>query len=339
MKIVLMALTYVLCVAAQLAHAESAQWREAARYKLGGSGGWDLMTVDASARRLYVTRGDHVMVVDVDHGTLAGDLPGFQRAHGVAIVPKHHRGYVSSGGDNEVVAFDTTTLAIIGKIAVDKNPDAILYDPKSDRVLAFNGGSNTVSLIDPANDSVSATIALPGKPELAVGNGTGSVFVNLEDVAKVARLDVAAHRVASVWALPECEDPSGIALDSVNGRVFSVCRNRHMIVTDARTGRHVATVAIGSGPDGAAFDPASRDAFSPNSDGTLTVVHELDKNHFAVEQTLSTPPRSRCITFDEGTHRAILATAAFGPVTDPKDAHARPPMMPDSFGLLVVGKD
>ena len=340
MKISVFAFPILVLATMSSAHAKDLQWREIAHHDLGGNGGWDLMAVDAAARRVYVTRGDHLMVVDADRGTLVGDITGLQKAHGVAIVPKRHRGYVTSGGEDLVVAFDLDSLKVITKIPVEHNPDAIVFDAKSERVLAFNAGSKSVSVIDPASDQRVATIALPGKPELAVSNEKGGVFVNLEDVAKVARLDVGAARVASVWALPDCEDPSGIAIDTKHDRVFSVCQNKQMVVTDARTGAHVATVPIGSGPDGAAFDPVNGAAFSSNSDGTLTIVRENDPNHFTVAQTLSTPVRSRCITLDAKTHRAILATGKFGAapngsVTDP---HPRPPMVPDSFGLLFVGR-
>jgi len=322
------------------AHAGPSQWHETARFRLGGSGGWDLMTVDADARRLYVTRGDRVMVVDIDRGTLVGDVPGLQKAHGVAIVPAHHRGYASSGGEDRVVVFDLDNLEILARIPVDHNPDAVVYDTSSDRVLAFNAGSNSVTIIDPVSDRRVATIPLPGKPELAVSNGKGGVFVNLEDVAKLARLDVRAAKVTSVWPLEGCEDPSGIALDRRHERLFSVCQNQLMVVTDARNGQHVASVPIGSGPDGAAFDPDSNEAFSSNSDGTLTIVHEKDPNHFMVAQSLPTPVRSRCIAFDVKTHHAILATAEFGstPPKSTSNPRPRPPMVPGSFGLISIGR-
>jgi YVTN family beta-propeller protein len=331
----------LLACAISTAQGATPQWHEIAHYPVGGSGGWDLMAVDASARRVYVTRGNHVMVVDADRGSLAGDIGGLQKAHGVALVPARRHGYITSGGDDFVVVFDLDSLKVTKKIAVDHNPDAIVYEPKSGKVFAFNGKSNNVSVIDAATDERVATIALPGKPELAVSDDDGTVFVNLEDVAKVAAIDARAARVVSVWALADCEEPSGIAIDAARRRVFSVCQNRHMVVTDARNGRHVATVPIGTGPDGAAFDPRSGDVFSSNSDGTLTIVGGAGRNKYRVLQTLSTPERSRCITFDAKLHRAVLATATFGatPQATAADPHPRPPMQPDSFQLLIVGTD
>jgi YVTN family beta-propeller protein len=341
MKIILSVTLSLTLVATSSAHAANPPWHEVAHYVLGGNGGWDLMTVDASARRLYVTRGDHLMVVDIDHGTLIGDIRGLQRAHAVAVVPSRRRGYVSSGAEDAVVVFDLDSLAVTGKIPVDHNPDAVIYDTRSERVLAFNAGSNSVSVIDPAIDKRIATIALPGKPELAVSDEKGGVFVNLEDVSKLARLDIGAARVTFVWSLPDCEEPSGIAIDAQHARVFSVCQNHHMVVTNARTGQHVTSVEIGSGPDGAAFDRASGDIFSSNSDGTLTVVRPTGGDHFTVAETVSTPKRSRCIALDPKTHRAILATARFGATPEPTaaDPHPRPSMQADSFGLLIVGRD
>jgi YVTN family beta-propeller protein len=327
--------------AVNAAQAATPQWHEVARYPVGGTGGWDLMAVDAAARRVYVTRGDHLMVIDADRGSVVGNIEGLQRAHGIALVAARHHGYITSGGDDSVVVFDLNSLKVIKKITVDHNPDAIVYEPKSERVLAFNGKSNDVSVIDAKTDERVATIALPGKPELAVSDDQGTVFVNLEDVAKVATLDAHGARVKSVWARPECEEPSGIALDPVRRRVFSVCQNQHMVVTDAQDGRHVATVPIGSGPDGAAFDPQSGDVLSSNSDGTLTIVGGAGKDQYRVVQTVTTPERSRCVTFDPKTHRAILAAASFGATPQPtaEEPHPRPPMQPNSFQLLIVGAD
>lgn len=322
------------------ADATPSAWRATAHYTLGGEGGWDLMTVDAKTHRIYVTRGDRVIVVDLDHGTAVGEVPGLNKAHGVALVPDLQRGFVTSGGDDAVIAFDTANLKVIAKIAVDHNPDAITYDPKSRKVIAFNARSSSASVIDPESNARVATIPLPGKPELAESSDEG-VFVNLEDVGKLARLDVGAGKLTATWDLADCEEPTGIAIDAKHARVFSVCQNRHMVVTDSRTGRHVASVPIGDGPDGAVFDAESGDAFSSNSDGTLTIVHEDDPDHFSVAQTVSTPARARCIALDAFRHRVVLATAKFGatPKATAGDAHPRPPMEPGSFGLLVLGKE
>lgn len=323
------------------AHAQSSSaWTELDRYTLGGAGGWDLGAIDGAERRLYVTRGEHLMVVDIDRGKVVGDIPGLHRAHGVALVPRRHRGYVSSGGDGRVVAFDLRSLKVVDDIATEgKNPDGVLYDAASDRVFVFNGQSNDATVIDPASDKVVAKIALPGKPELAASDGRGTIYVNIEDRALVARIDARKGTVETSWSLGDCEEPSGLALDAKHGRVFSVCANRKMIVSDARDGHGVATVAIGEGPDGAAFDAKTSTIFSPNSDGTLTVVHEQDADHYNVEATVSTPPRARTVTLDEKTHHAVLAFAEFGQAEEnAQGGKSRPPMKPDSFGIVIVGR-
>lgn len=336
--------TLGLCAALALiagaAHAADApEWKELKRYALGGAGGWDLLAVDEESRRVYVTRGDHMMVVDADSGKTLGDLGGLKRAHGVALVPALKRGYVSSGGDDKVIAFDLDTLKVRTKIATGKNPDAMLYDTASKHVFAFNGHGNDATVIDPATDKVLATIALPGKPELAAA-GRGKVFVNLEDKAEVAAIDSNTNKLIGTWPLGTCEEPTGIAFDVRHQRLFSVCANKQMAVLDADSGKLVATVAIGDGPDGAAFDPQGGNVFSSNSDGTLTVVHEDDPFHFRVVANVITPPRTRTIALDAKTHRVVLPIAEFGaaPAPSKDEPHPRPPMKPNSFGLLVVGQ-
>jgi YVTN family beta-propeller protein len=334
------ALCGTLALGATAAPAADANWKELARHKLGGAGGWDLLVVDADASRVYVTRGDRLLVVDADSGKSLGEIDGLKRAHGVALVPALRRGYVSSGGDDKVIAFDLGTRKRLADIATGKNPDAMLYDTASKHVFSFNGKSNDASVIDPKSNEVVATIALPGKPELAASDEKGTVFVNLEDKNQIAALDVKANSVRAVWSLGTCEEPSGLALDAAHRRLFAVCSNKQMAVLDADKGNVVATVAIGDGPDGAAFDPHSGNAFSSNSDGTLTVVHEDDPTHFRVLATVTTPARTRTIALDSNTHRLWLPMAEFGtaPAPTAEEPHPRPPMQPDSFGLLVVGQ-
>jgi len=320
--------------------AETSTWKELSRHTVGGAGGWDLLAVDGPSRHVFITRGEHLMVADLDTGKPVGDLPGLKRAHGVALVPSLHRGYVSSGGDDRVVAFDLKTFKPLAEVATGKNPDAMLYDQTSRHVFVFNGRSNDATVIDPATNKVVATIAVPGKPELGVSDGHGKVFVNLEDKNEVASIDTKTNTVIGTWSLGTCDEPSGLAIDVAHARLFSVCSNKQMVVLDAKTGALVATVPIGDGPDGATFDPVSRNAFSSNSDGTLTVIHEDDPNHFRVAATVPTPARSRTITLDEKKHRVVLPFADFGatPQATPQEPHPRPPMKPDTFGFIVIGK-
>jgi YVTN family beta-propeller protein len=327
-------------VATAATAADTSAWKELARHRLGGSGGWDLLAVDATSRHVFITRGDRLMVADVDSGNTVGEVPGLQRAHGVALVPSLHRGFVSSGGDDKVVAFDLATLKPAADIPTGKNPDAMLYDAASRHVFVFNGKSSDATVIDPVKNAVVATITLPGKPELAVGNGHGKVFVNLEDKNQIAEIDAKANTVTTTWSLGTCEEPTGLAIDAAHARLFSVCANKQMAVLDANNGKVIATVPIGDGPDGTTFDPASGNAFSSNSDGTLTVVHEDSPDHFRVIATVATPARSRTITLDEKTHHVVLPMAEFGPTPAPsaQESHPRPAMKADTFGFVVVGK-
>ena len=333
-------ITAAAMLAATTAATAEATWKELARHTLGGSGGWDLLAVDAASRQVFFTRGEHLMIADVDSGKIIGDLPGLKRAHGVALAPALHRGFVSSGGDDKVIAFDLATLKPVAEIPTGKNPDAMVFDTSSRHIFAFNGKSNDVTVIDAATNAVTTTIALPGRPELAVANGHGKIFVNLEDKNQVSEIDTKANNVQATWSLGTCEEPSGLAIDTQHARLFSVCSNKQMAVLDANDGKIVASVAIGDGPDGAAFDPATGNAYSSNSDGTLTVVHEDDANRFRVVAVVVTPPRSRTITLDEKTHRVVLPIAEFGPTPAPsaENKNPRPPMKPDSFGFILVGK-
>jgi YVTN family beta-propeller protein len=327
------------CAATNTQAADTPEWKELARHTLGGAGGWDLLAVDPVSRHVYITRAERLMVADVDSGKPVGEVPGLKRAHGVALVPALHRGYVSSGGDDRVVAFDLQSLKPVADIPTGKNPDAMLFDDASGHVFVFNGRSNDATVIDAATNKVVATIALPGKPELAAGDAHGKVFVNLEDKNQLAVIDAKTNAVTNTWSLGSCEEPSGLAIDARHARLFSVCSNKQMAVLDAHDGKVIASVAIGDGPDGAAFDPASANAFSSNSDGTLTIVHEDDANRFRVLATVSTPARARTITLDGKTHRVVLPFAQFGAVPEAtsQESHPRPPMKADTFGFVVVG--
>jgi YVTN family beta-propeller protein len=223
--------TRILCGSALLsvvagAGAATAQWTELHRHSLGGSGGWDLLAVDASSRHVFVTRGEHLMVADIETGKVVGDIAGLKRAHGVALLSSKKRGYVSSGGDDRVVAFDMETLKPVADIAVGKNPDAMLFDQASGHVFVFNGRGNSASVIDPATNKVVATIDVPGKPELAVSDGAGKVFVNLEDKNQVAQIDSKTNKAVGTWTLGSCEEPTGLAIDTKHKRLFSVCVRR-----------------------------------------------------------------------------------------------------------------
>lgn len=322
------------------AFAADEAYRVAARFTLGGAGGWDLLAVDGASRRAFITRGERLVVANVDDGKAVGEVAGLKHAHGVVFAPALHRGYVSSGGDDRVVAFDLATLKPLADIPTGKSPDAMLFDSASGHVFAFNVKSNDATVIDAATNKVVATVPLPGKPELAASDGHGKVFVNLEDKSQIAVIDAKTSTSTGTLALGTCEEPTGLAIDAAHQRLFAVCANKQMAIVDAGNGKLIARVAIGDGPDGVVFDPASANAFSSNSDGTLTVVHEDDPDHFRVLATVATPLRARTIALDEKTHRVVLPFAEFGPAAEAtsQTPHPRPAMKPDTFGFIVVGQ-
>jgi YVTN family beta-propeller protein len=311
------------------------------RHTLGGEGGWDFLTFDEVARRVFVTRGEHVMVVDADKGTLLGDIRPVKHAHGVALVPALKRGYVSNGHGDSVTVFDLDTLKIVGEIPVTgKDPDAILFDPASRHVFVFNGHSNSVTVVDPATSKVVATMNAPGRPEFAVSDGAGHIYFNLEDKSRIVMADAMKAKVVHDWPLGNCQAPTGLAIDVAHARLFSACANNQMVVLDAHDGHLVTTVTIGKGPDATAYDVDTATIYSSNGDGTLTVVHQDDADHYRVVANVATPPRSKTLALDPKTHRVYLGAAEFGatPAATVAEPEPKPLMKADSFALIVVGK-
>ncbi|MDX6445679.1 MAG: hypothetical protein QOH71_2753 [Blastocatellia bacterium] len=308
--------------------------------KLGGDGGWDDLTVDAKAKRVYISRGTHVMVVDADTGALVGDIPNTNGVHGIAIAPEFDKGFISDGRDNKVTIFDLKTLNVLGTAPTGKNPDIIIYDPTSKRVFSFNGASKDVTAIDAKTGTVAGTIALGGKPEFAVADEKGHVFVNIEDTSEIVQFDSKKLAVESRWKIAPGEEPSGIAMDRKHRRLFSVCSNKLMIVVNADNGKVITTVPIGNGPDGAAFDPETGFVFSSNGDGTMTVVHEDTPDKFSLVENVPTPKRARTMTLDLKTHTVYTVTAEFGqaPAATAAQPRPRPPMVPGTFTLLIVSR-
>ena len=246
---------------------------------------------------------------------------------------------MSDGRDSTVTIFDLRSLAVTARVRVTgRNPDAILYDSTSRRVLTFNGGSANATAMDAATGRVVGTLALGGKPEFAVADGHGGVFVNIEDRSEIVRLDAATLTVRARWPLAGCEDPTGLALDRAHQRLFSTCGNGRMAVVDAGTGHVIALLPIGKGVDGGAFDPAMRLAFASNGEGTITVVQEESSDSFRVLGNVVTQPGARTMTLDPVSHRLYTVTAAFGPAPAPgaEQAHPRPSILSGSFTLLVL---
>jgi DNA-binding beta-propeller fold protein YncE len=308
--------------------------------KVGGDGGWDYLAFDAASGRLFVSRGTHVVVVDAETKAVVGDIPDTPGVHGIAIAADLGRGFTSNGRNATATIFDLKTLGKIGEVKTGENPDAILYDPASRRVFTFNGRSSDATAFDAAHGTLAGTIALGGRPEFAVADGKGRVYVNIEDKSEIVALDSKSLQVLSRWPLKPCEEPSGLALDSEHGRLFTVCSNKLMAVVDATSGRVVTTLPIGSGVDAAAYDPAAGLVFASNGEGTLTVVHEDSPESFRVVENVPTQPGARTLALDPKTHRVFLVTAQFGPRPAPtaEVPRPRPSIVPGSFVVLVVGK-
>lgn len=309
------------------------------RWKLGGEGGWDYLLVDSSAHRLYLTRGARVDVVDTPTGKITGSIGGLHGTHGIALDDAGKFGYISDGGGNAVVVFDRSTLATVATIPTGQNPDGIVFEPATQTVWAFNGRSNSVSVIDTAQRKMVATIPLPGKPEFPAVDGKGIVFDNIEDKNEIVRLDAKTDKLTAEWPLAGCDSPSGLAFDIPGGRLFSVCDGKKMAVTDAATGKSLATPAIGDGPDAVGWDAAHKLAFASCGEGVLTVV-DANAAGYPTAESLPTQRGARTMAYDAGTDRIYLVTAEFGPrpSATPENPRPRAPMVPGTFTVLVVGR-
>jgi len=277
-----------------------------------GDGGWDYCSVDAAGRRVYVSHGNQVDVIDADADSVAGTITGLSGVHGIAVAADLGRGFISNGRGNNVTVFDLKTLKPIGDpVATGKNPDCIIYDPSSKRVFAFNGRDSSASVIDAAESKVLGTIDLGGKPEFAASDGAGGVFVNLEDKNTVVKLDPMKMTVLERWPLDPGEGPSAMAIDAKNHRLFIGCHNKMMVVLNTETGKVVDHQPIGQGVDAAAFDPETGMAYCSCGDGTVTVVHEDGPDKYSVAETVMTKARSRTMTLDPKTHDIFLPSADF----------------------------
>jgi DNA-binding beta-propeller fold protein YncE len=286
-----------------------------------GQGSWDYLAVDESARRLYVSHGTQVEVLDIDSLNVVGSIPKTPGVHGIAIAPEVGRGFVSNGQASTVTIFDLKTLKPIGNVATGQKPDAIIYDSATSRVFAFNGGSNSATAIDAAGGTVAGTINLDGGPEFAASDGNGYVFNNLEDESLVLKINSRELKVEQRWPTAPCASPSSMAIDRANRRLFVGCRSKVMAVIDADTGKVVTTLPIGDHVDATAFDPETKLIFNSNGEGTITVVHQDSADKYSAVETVKTLPRAKTMALDPKTHRLFLSTAENG-----------------QFEVLVVGR-
>lgn len=319
----------------------AADYTVAHSWKLGGAGSWDYLAVEESGTRLFITRQDRVDVFETVNGRLAGTIPHTPGVHGVAFAPVSKRGFTSNGKTNSVTVFELDTLRVIQEIPVSGSvPDAILYEPVRNNIYTANRDSANITVIDAGTLQVVATIALPGPPELMLTDEQGNVFVNI-DLApgKLLLIDARTLSVKAKWPLTGCANPSSLAMDTANHRLFSVCANQVLAVTDSVTGKPVARAVIGRGPDGVAFDADLGLVFSANGiDGTLTVIHQDSKDDYRVTATVTTQVGARTLALDPVTHKIYLAAAQFGPTpaATPEEPNPRAPLLADSFVVLVA---
>jgi len=308
------------------------------KYKIGGTGGWDYVAVDSAAGRIYASHGTEVDVVDANSGKLVGKIEQLHGVHGIAIAADLGKGFISNGQSNSVTVFDLKSLAKTGEPATGQNPDAICYEPKTQRVFTFNGRSSDSTAINAKTGEPLSTFSVGGKPEFCAADGAGKLYVNLEDKGSIVEIDAAKPAVLRTGSIAPCEEPSGLAIDTKDGVLFSVCGNKMMAVTDIKSLKVIATPAIGQGPDAAAFDPGTGLAFSSNGEGTLTIVKNTG-GKWDTADTVTTERGARTMTVDPKTHRVYLLAAEYGPPAEAKGGKAgRPTVLPDSFHVLVVGK-
>jgi YVTN family beta-propeller protein len=307
--------------AASAQSAQSASYSVIKKIPIPGSGSWDYLTVDEGARRLYVSHGTQVEVLDIDSLAVVGSIPKTPGVHGIAIAPELGRGFVSNGQASTVTVFDLKTLKPIADVATGQKPDAIIYDPATSRVFAFNGGSNSATAIDAAAGKVAGTVHLGGGPEFAAADGNGFVFDNLEDESLLLKINSRELKVEQRWPTAPCASPSSMAMDRANRRLFLGCRSKVMAVVNADTGQVISTQPIGDHVDATAFDPQTKLIFNSNGEGTITVIHQDSPDQYSVVETVKTAARAKTMALDPKTHRLFLSTAENG-----------------QFEVLVVGQ-
>lgn len=300
-----------------------------------GDEGWDYLAVDSDARRVYISHGSHVVVMNADTYAIEGDIPDTAGVHGIALAPDLGRGFVSAGRANTAVIFDIKSLKTLGTVKTDANPDAIVYDAVTKRVFTLNGRGQNTTAINGADGTVAGTLALGGKPEFAQADGKGNIFVNIEDKSELVEFNAQKITETHRWPLAPCKSPSGLAFDANHRRLFAVCDEKVMAVVNADTGKVVATPEICEGPDAAGFDPATGYAFASCGDGNLTVIHEDSPDKFSVVENVPTKRSARTMGLDLKTHNIFLSSAEFDP---PAPGERRGKMKPGSFAILVVGK-
>ena len=326
--------TLALLTAPIVARAETGpRYHFTGEIKIGGEGGWDYLSIDERAHRLYVTHGTKVIVIDLESHKIAGEILDTPGVHGFALAPELHLGFASNGTEAKVSVVDLKTLRTLAKVPTGEKPDAILFEPSSSAVYAFNGKGKSATIFDAKSHEVLATTPLPGKPEFAACDpAAGRVYCNIEDKSEVVAIDTKSHAVVNTWPIAPGEEASGMAIDLAHHRLFLGCGNQMMIMMDSSNGHVAGSVPIGTGVDANAFDPGTQLAFSSNGEGTVTIVHEDTADKLIVAQTLATQRGARTMALDPLTHKIYLAVAEIDPTSPPK---GRPKFIPGTFKILI----
>jgi DNA-binding beta-propeller fold protein YncE len=322
-----------------LIYSQSSEYKIINKISVPVNGKWDFVTFDNSSRRLYISHGSVMQVIDVDKEKLLGEVTNTLGIHGIALATEMNKGYTSNGKDSTVTVFDLKTFVTIKTIKLQaSNPDHIIYDNYSKKIFVFNNKSKNASIVDPATDLVVKTLSLGGNPELAVSDNQGLIFVNLEDKAEVAVIDSKNLLVKNKWSLSPGEEPTGLSLDLKNNRLFAGCSNKLMIVMDSKTGKVIAKLTIGDYVDGTAYDPEKKLLFSSNGEGTITVIRQDGPDKYSVLQNIVTKKGAKTLALDEEKHRLYLPCSDYNPPIEKTGSETpKPTITPNTFGILVVG--
>jgi YVTN family beta-propeller protein len=304
-------------------------------FHLSGTGGWDYLAIQPGSEKLYVSHATQVNIVNKTTGDSLGIIPNTTGVHGIAFVPNLNKGYTSNGRLNTLTVFDLQTAKVLVELPVGQNPDAIMYDEFSKRLIVCNGRSNTLSIVDPEIDKVVATVEVGGKPEEAVSNGAGTLFVNIEDKNEIVVIELKSQRILHHWSLQPGEAPTGLAIDKATQRLFNTCSDSKLLmILDARNGDIINKIPIGAGCDGVVFDEISKCIYASCGEGNITVIKENSNDSFSKIASLPTKRGARTIALDVTTHKLYLPTADFKTTGQ---SGSRPDMIPNTFQVMVFG--
>jgi len=316
------------------------------KYAFGAAPGstreyFDYVAVDSAARRVYVSHGTEIIVLDADTGKTIANITGLKQDHGVAVATEFGKGFITDGGQGKVIIFDLQTLKVTGEAKADQDADSILYDPASKRVFVMNGDPHSSTVIDAKTGSVVGTIDLGGGPEFAVSDGKGTVYVNIEDKAELVAIDSSTLKIKSRWPLAPAGTPTALAMDVEHHRLFSAGRNpQQLVVLDSDSGKVLQSFPISAGVDAAAFEPETGLIFVSTREGMVHIFHEDSPGKFSEAETVKTEFGAKTMGLDTKTHNIFLSTVDFGPAPAPttEHPHPNPTPLPGTFHVLVYGK-